>query len=156
MTRRLFTSCQNVDLNWLKVSHPDSVPRSKIPSRVLSQVFCLYGRYAAVLLIEKKCRAHLWLSQTGKFKLCDSRSISRFGIYHCFREKSYVPCQISQLKKMQLRNRLPSLCQSAGERSKPVLPYLYTTAVEMRVTSVLMQVALVTNDEGIPNSWLPK
>lgn len=57
---------------------------------------------------------------------------------------------------MQVCNRLPSLCQSAGKRSQPVLSYLYTTAVEMHVTSVLMQVALVTNDEGIPNSWLAK
>lgn len=57
---------------------------------------------------------------------------------------------------MQVCNRLPSLCQSAGKRSQPVLSYLYTTAVEMHVTSVLMQVALVTNDGGIPNSWLAK
>lgn len=63
-TRRLFTSCQNVDLNRLEVSHLNSVFRSKIPSRVLSQVFCLYGRYAVVLLIEKKCLMHLWLFQT--------------------------------------------------------------------------------------------
>lgn len=57
---------------------------------------------------------------------------------------------------MQVHNRLPSLCQNAGERSKPVLSYLYTTAVETHTTSVLMHVTLVTNDEGIPNSWLPK
>lgn len=76
MTRRLFTSCQNVDLNWLKVSHLNSILRSQISSRVLSQVFCLYGRYAVVLLIDKKCLMHLWLFQTDKFKLRNSKSIS--------------------------------------------------------------------------------
>lgn len=79
MTRGLFTLCQNVDLNWLKVSHLSSVLHSEIPSKSAVPDFCLSGRYAVVLFIEKKCLTHLWLFQAEKLKFHTSKSISMLG-----------------------------------------------------------------------------
>lgn len=76
-----------MDLNWLKVSHLNSILYNKISSRVLSQVSYLRGRYAVVFLIEKKCLTHLWLFQTEKLKLDSSKAYLTWDLPLLRREK---------------------------------------------------------------------
>lgn len=113
MTRRLSTLCQNVDLNWLKVSHLNSVLHSEKPPKSAVPDFCLSGRCAVVLFIEKKCLTHLWLFQAEKLRFHTSKSISILGFTVISkREVKYLSDFIA--KKMQIRNKLPSLCPNAG------------------------------------------
>lgn len=99
----------------------DRICHREVFPGVLSQVFCPYGRYAVVLLLEKKCLTHLWLFPSEKLKLHASKSISALG-FTAVSKTDGCFVRFHSYKKKQIVTMLPSQCHNAGKQ--PDCPFV--------------------------------